>query len=186
MGGRLTMAVVVAVTLVFGFVAAAAAGERHIDRVGDVTGGAGPDIAAVEVARSGRLIRFRVEFAKAAPFTFSARQGFTDMLLVSISVHGKRDPKLCDYFLGVHAATLPRVTLFRRSGGPRVDVGAAVVAGRSVTLSLDSRRIGTPGRVMFAVTAGREFNKGTGGGGDSAPDHGSYTFTPTAPVSQSR
>ena len=39
---------------------------------------------------------------------------------------------------------------------------------------------------MFAVIAGREFNTGSGSGGDSAPDCGSYAFTLVAPVSQSR
>lgn len=171
--GRLTL--VVAALLGCASSAAMAGGGRHADPVRDVQGGPGPDITAVQVLQSGWLIRFQVGFSAASPFTSSTRQGFTDMLLVSISVHGKPDPTQCDYFLGVHAATLPQVVLARRQGGKKVTLAPALVAGRALTL--DSRPIGTPKQIRFAVVAGREFSDGRGGGGDSAPDRGSYALT---------
>ncbi len=175
-GGRVTLAVLAVVIAVFGFMASAASGARHTDPLADVRGGRGPDISAVEASQSGMVLRFQVEFAKTAPLAFSARRAFTDMLLVTISTHGKRDPKQYDYLLGVHAAVPSRVMLVRRSGGRQADVAPAIVAGHTLTLLLDSRRIGDPERIMFAVFAGREYNNRAGGGGDSAPNQGSYAF----------
>jgi len=48
----------------------------------------------------------------------------------------------------------------------------AVVSHKAVILSLDPHRIGDPRTIRFSVAAGREMNKGTGGGGDLAPDKG--------------
>jgi hypothetical protein len=177
-GGRLILAVLAAAIAVFGLMASAATGARHTDPLGDVQGGGpGPDIRAVETTQSGGLLRFQIEFAKTPPLAVSAHQAFTDMLIVTISTHGKRDPKQADYLLGVHAAVPSRVMLIRRSGGQQADVAPAIVNGDTITLSLDSSRIGDPERIMFAALARREFNNGSGGSDDNTPDHGSYAFT---------
>ncbi|MGZ4389161.1 MAG: hypothetical protein ACXVZL_07255 [Gaiellaceae bacterium] len=54
--------------------------------MGDVRGGAGPDITSVWVSHTSQAVTFRVRFAKAPPLGASARQRWVDMLLIGIDV----------------------------------------------------------------------------------------------------
>ena len=56
------------------------------DRVGDVRGGAGPDIASVTVANTKTKVTFRARFSQAPPLRFSAAKGWVDMLLIGVDV----------------------------------------------------------------------------------------------------
>ncbi len=142
------------------------------DAAGDVKGGPGPDIRFVRgTDRAGR-ISFRVVFAKAPPLAVSTKQGFTDMLIVTIWTTGKTGAKQPHYWLGVHGADLTRVSLVNALTKGSARLGPAVVRDKTVVLSLDARRIGDPRVMRFSVAAGREMNKGAGGGGDLAPDKG--------------
>ena len=142
------------------------------DGAGDVLGGPGPDIRFVRgTDRAGR-ISFRVVFAKAPPLAVSKKQGFTDMLIVAIWTSRKAVADRPQYWLGVHGADLRRVSLVNARTRRSVRLGPALVRDKTVTLSVDARRIGDPRVMRFSVAAGRERNEGAGGGGDLAPDRG--------------
>jgi hypothetical protein len=142
------------------------------DAAGDVTGGPGPDIRFVRgTDRAGR-ISFRVAFAKAPPLAVSAKQGFTDMVIVTVWTTGKTGPREPHYWLGVHGADLKRVSLVNALTKSSVRLGPAVVSRKTVILTFDASRIGDPRAIRFSVAAGREMNEGAGGGGDLAPDNG--------------
>lgn len=142
------------------------------DGPGDVKGGPGPDIRFVRATDRAGRISFRVVFAKAPPLGVSTKQGFTDMLIVTIWTTGKTGARQPHYWLGVHGVDLTRVTLVNALTKRSVRLGPAVVSDKTVILSLDAHRIGDPRMIKFSVAAGREMNRGTGGGGDLAPDKG--------------
>jgi hypothetical protein len=147
------------------------------DRVGDVRGGPGPDIATVSGWERDGRVSFRVTFTRTPPLAFSTTQRFTDMLLVSIWTSGNtKQPR---YWLGVHGVDLKRVGLVDAVTRKIAWLGPAVVSGKSVTLSVDARRIGKPRTIRFSVAAGRERSEGTGtrGGGDYAPDKGTLAMS---------
>ncbi len=157
-------------------IAASDSSLSYRDPAGDVKGGPGPDIRSVSALDRAGRISFRIGFVKAPPLAVSTKQGFTDMLLVTIWTTGKIGSKQPHYWLGVHGADLTHVALVNAVKKSTVLLGPAVVSGKSVTLSLDSRRIGNPKTIRFSVVAGREMNKGPGGGGDSAPDKGTWLW----------
>ena len=142
------------------------------DAAGDVKGGPGPDIRFVRGTDQACRISFSVGFAKAPPLAVSTRQGFTDMLIVTVWTTGKTGPCEPHYWLGVHGADLKRVSLVNALTKSSVRLGPAVVSRKTVTFTLDASRIGDPRTIRFSVAAGREINEGAGGGGDLAPDKG--------------
>lgn len=151
--------------------AASDSGVWYRDAAGDVRGGQGPDIRFVRATDRAGRISFNVVFAKAPPLAVSTKQGFTDMLLVTIWT-GKTGAAQPHYWLGVHGADPTRVSLVNALTRSSVRLGPAVISGKTVTLSLDADRIGDPRMIRFSVAAGRETNERTGGGGDFAPDKG--------------
>lgn len=142
------------------------------DAAGDVNGGPGPDIRFVRGTDQAGRISFRVAFGKAPPLAVSTKQGFTDMLIVTIWTTEKTGAKQPHYWLGVHGADMAHVSLVNALTRRSVRVQPAVVSGKTVILSLDARRIGDPRVLRFSVAAGREMNEGEGGGDDLAPDKG--------------
>lgn len=171
MSARLGLAVLAA-----GFVAVPTAlSDSSIwyrDGRGDVRGGPGPDITFVRATDRAGRITFRVVFAKAPPLAVSTKQGFTDMLIVTIWTSAKTGARQPHYWLGVHGADLRHVILVNALTKRSVRLPEAVVSHKTVILSLDPHRIGDPRTIRFSVAAGREMSKGTGGGGDLAPDKG--------------
>ena len=142
------------------------------DGAGDVKGGPGPDIRFVRATDRADQISFRVVFAKAPPLAVSTGRGFTDMLIIAIWTTRKAGAEQPHYWLGVHGVDLTRVTLVDALTKRSVRLRPAVVSDKTVILTLDARRIGNPRTIRLSVAAGREMNKGTGGGGDLAPDRG--------------
>jgi hypothetical protein len=141
------------------------------DARGDVKGGPGPDIVAASAREHAGRISFHAVFTTSPPLIVSTKQGFTDMLLVSIWT-SDRVTRRPDYWLGVHAVDLERVVLVNAQTRKMISLRPAVVSRRSVTLTVAEYKIGNPSVIRFSVAAGRETNAESGGGGDLAPDHG--------------
>jgi hypothetical protein len=74
------------VSAMFLFCELSFAATSYSDRLGDVQGGAGPDLAAVTVANTKTMVTFRIRFSKAPPLRFSAAKGWVDMLLIGVDV----------------------------------------------------------------------------------------------------
>jgi hypothetical protein len=172
MSARWLSLAVLAAGLVVAPTAVSDSSVSYRDAGGDVKGGAGPDIRFVGATDRAGRISFRIAFAKAPPLAVSAKQRFTDMLIVTIWTTRKTGARQPHYWLGVHAADLTHVSLVNALTKRMVRVGPAAVSGKTVTLSFHARRIGDPRFIRFSVGAGRELNDGTGGGGDLAPDKG--------------
>lgn len=161
--------------------AAALAASSYPDPVGDVKGGAGPDIAAVSVSHTARTVTFRVRFAKAPPLGASARQRWVDMLLIGIDVPPRgplptrRDWQGVDYAVGLHGGQRTAL-LVRAPGWTTVARVPVAVQGRTLSVSVGRRTIGSPAAFDFVVSAGRELADGAGGGSDSAPPRGVFHY----------
>lgn len=173
---------IAAVLLVLGLgtgVAAAFAGVSFPDPVGDVKGGAGPDLTSISVSHTSSAVRFRLTFAKAPPLGVSVRQGWVDMLVIGIGVP-PRGPR-ADYVVGLHGtertAMLVRQPATKPGPGKVVGRPEVAVAGRTLSLSVSRGKLGDPAWIEFSVAAGRELvDRATGGGGDLAPDNGAFHY----------
>jgi hypothetical protein len=169
------------------------------DPVGDVAGGAGPDIVSVTVANTSADVTFGIRFAEAPPLRTSPSEGWIDMALVGIDVPPYGPPPGpiggwagVDYVAGLHGAQ-PDI-LFQRMEGPtegadqptgtasatpdapdqavRLD---ATVDGPTLRFAIPRRLLGDPPSFAFSVAAGREGETG-GGGSDNAPSIGNYQY----------
>lgn len=171
------------------------ADESYTDPVGDVTGGAGPDIVSVAVSEpdSGR-ISFAVEFANDPPLAVDVATGSTDMLMILLDTgQPATSEQDADYATGVHGANQSQsvsegaplsVPRKKPDGtwdyGVRMGVVAVAVDGQTVTLTIPLDAIGNPDRLRFELGAGREGPEGTSGGGDRYPEQGWQTYVLTA------
>lgn len=109
------------------------------DPVGDVEGGAGPDIASISVSHTRSTVTFRLRFREAPPLGLNAREGWVDMLLIGIDVPPrglKRTPNGwmgLDYYAGLHGTDKTAIVVKAsptNSSQPR-----KVVARPKVTIS---------------------------------------------------
>ncbi len=179
-----------AVLFLISGVAFAAAG--YPDRVGDVKRGTGPDIASVMVSNTTTTITFRVRFADAPPLRISQREGWVDMLLISVDVPplGPRptipggDWRGANFALGTHGPS--QTGLMVRLGqdipaGSRIPARFKIVtSGSTLTFSIPRRALGSPAWFAFTVAAAREMpNDQQGGGIDFAPPGGNFRYTLT-------
>jgi hypothetical protein len=169
------------------------------DPVGDVAGGAGPDLVSVTVSNTFAGVAFGIRFAEAPPLRASPSEGWIDMVLVGIDVPPYGPPPGpiggwagVDYVAGLHGAQ--REILFRpmegspegagrpaeTAGGTTAAPGGVVrldatVDGATLRFAIPRRLLGDPASFAFSVAAGREGETG-GGGGDSAPSSGAFHF----------
>jgi hypothetical protein len=153
------------------------ASVTYPDRTGDVTGGAGPDLAAVTLSSTASRVTFRIRFTKAPPLRAGARQGWVDMLLIGIDVPPLGPKPLpnggwrgMDFALGTHGPS--KTGLLVRLGGAgtrRLARFPIVTAGSTMSFSIARRALGDPAWFRFQVAAARETEAETGGGVDFAP-----------------
>jgi hypothetical protein len=185
---RLTIAAVL-LTLALGLgVATALAATAFRDPVGDVKGGAGPDITSIVVSHTASTVTFRFRFASAPPLGVSARKGWVDMLLVGIDVPPrslKRTPHGwvgLDYYAGLHGTQTTAILVKASPTRPSQPGGVVArpkvtVRGRTLSFSLGRAKLGNPAWVEFVVAAGRETSgEASGGGSDEAPNRGSFRY----------
>lgn len=176
---RCALLAALAVFAVFG--TAALAGTTYGDPVGDVPGGAGPDLASISVSNTQKAITFRFRFAKAPPLAFSQKEKRADMLLVLVDTPPFAIRKLpsgylgADYYLGTHGAATTG-SLVQAKTRTRTTIPVSI-AGRTLTLTVKRRRLGDPARFCFVVAAGRETGTENGDGdADFAPATGAFRY----------
>ena len=164
----------------------ALAAKTYTDPIGDVKGGAGPDVAAVTVSNTASTLTFRVRFASAPPLRLSVRQKWVEMLLIGIDVPPLGPPPAtsggdwrgADFALGTHGPSktgqLVRIGKKRAAPPIRFKVSAR---GPTLSFSIPCRALGSPHWFTFNVAAAREGeNQATGGGFDVAPGQGTFRY----------
>lgn len=162
----------------------ALAAVGYPDKVGDVKGGAGPDLAAVTVSHTKTHVTFRFRFTTAPPLRASTSQGWVDMLLVGIDVPPLRTwPRVdgewlnVDFAAGTHGPSGTGVLsdVAKRKVAARFPVA---ISGSTVSFSIPRRALRDPGRFTFRVAVARELAEGEAGGGvDYAPASGAFRYT---------
>jgi hypothetical protein len=169
------------------------------DPVGDVSGGAGPDLVSVTIGHTPADVTFGIRFAEAPPLRASTSEGWIDMVLVGIDVPPYGPPPGpiggwtgVDYVAGLHGAQReirfqamegstegadqPTGTASAEPDAPeRVVRLDATVDGATLRFAIPRRLLGDPASFAFTVAAGREGETG-GGGSDSAPDLGALHY----------
>jgi hypothetical protein len=167
---------------------AAFAARSYPDRVGDVAGGSGPDIASLRVANTARAITFRLRFAKAPPLRVGTRGRWVDMLLVAVDVPplGPRpvapggEWRGADFALGTHGPSKTGVVVRLGEKGGRVASFEIRTVGTTMTFSVPRRALGGPAWFAFSVAAARETEQAsTHGGVDVLPDRGTLRYALT-------
>jgi hypothetical protein len=168
-------------------IATAFAATAFPDPVGDVQGGAGPDITSIAVSHTASTVTFRFRFANAPPLGVNARKRWVDLLLIGIDVPPrslKRGPHGwagLDYYAGLHGSDKTAMVVKTSPTGPsRHSVLAhptVTVSGHTLSFSLGRAKLGNPGWIEFVVAAGREMsNQADGGGSDEAPNRGIFHY----------
>lgn len=176
-------------TLTLGIgVGSAPAATAFPDPVGDVQGGAGPDITSIAVSHTASTVTFRFRFASAPPLGLSAREGWVDMLLVGIDVpprslkRGAHGWSGLDDYAGLHGAEktamVVKTSPTKPSQPSRVLARPRVtVSGRTLSFSISRDSLGDPAWIEFVVAAGRETSdQANGGGSDEAPQRGTFHY----------
>lgn len=163
----------------------ALAAKTYPDRVGDVKGGGGPDIASVALSNTASTLTFRVRFVSAPPLRVNTREKWVDMLLIGVDVPplGPRPSTPggewpgADYALGTHGpfGIGQLVRLGKKQATPvRIKL---VTSGRTVSLTVPRRALGSPRWLTFSVAAAREgVSEAAGGGLDLAPQSGTFRY----------
>lgn len=168
-------------------VAGALAAASFPDPVGDVKGGAGPDLTSVSVSHTAAAVTFRLRFATAPPLGVSASERWVDMLLIGIDVpprglkRGSQGWAGADYFVGLHGTEKTAVLV---KSGTRKNPKSTLLArytvavnGRTLSFSVRRRKLGNPVWFEFAVAAGRETSdQNATGGSDEAPARGAFHY----------
>jgi hypothetical protein len=167
----------------------ASAAKGYPDRVGDVEGGPGPDIASVIVSNTKTKITFRVRFATAPPLRVGTSAGWIDMLLIGIDVPplGPRPSSPggewlgANFALGTHGPSKTGVLVRLGQGESRRAARFAIrTGGSTLTFSVPRRALGNPAWFTFSVAAAREMPKEAAGGGvDVAPVRGTFRYALT-------
>jgi len=179
-------AVVAVLSLVCGVALAA---KSYPDRVGDVQGGAGPDLASVSVSNTKTKVTFGVRFATTPPLGFSESEGWIDMLIIGIDtpplgrqpVPGQ-DWIGANFLLATHGrmntGSMQRVVENGSQPPRQVATFKIVARGSTLTFSIPRRALGkNTAWFTFQVAAGREMaNEGQGGGADFAPARGAFRY----------
>jgi hypothetical protein len=173
-----------AVLLLVGGVALAA--KSYTDRVGDVKGGTGPDIASVKVSNTTTKVTFGVRFAKAPPLRVNRSKGWIDMLLIGVDVPplGPRPTvpggewRGANFALGTHGPSKTGLLVRLGQGKSRQVARFRIVTrGSTLTFSIPRRALGSPAWFTFTVATARETEQE--GGLDFAPARGTFRYTLT-------
>jgi hypothetical protein len=185
---RVTIAAVL-LTLALGIgVATALAATAFPDPVGDVKGGAGPDLTSIVVSHTAATVTFRFRFACAPPLGLNTREGWVDMLLVGIDVpprslkRGAHGWSGLDYYAGLHGREKTAMVVKPSPTTPSQPSWVlarpkVTVSGRTLSFSIRRNALRNPVWIEFVVAAGRETSdQATGGGGDEAPSRGSFHY----------
>jgi hypothetical protein len=176
--------VVLALFLLLG-ASVALAQTTYPDKVGDVTGGRGPDITSVRVSNTKAAVTFSVRFAKAPPLRFNAGAGWVDMLLVGIDVPplgpgpvSPGGPWLgANFAAGTHGpSTRGQMVRLAQGTSRRVATFPIATSGSTLTFSLPRRALGNPASFAFTVAAAREMAQANEGGVDVAPARGVFRY----------
>lgn len=165
----------------------AGAGPGLVDPVGDVRGGAGPDLTLVSVSRTATLVTLRFRFAKAPPLGTSVEGRWVDMLLVGVDVPPRSLARTpygwtgLDYYAGLHGrdrtAMVVKTSPIRPSQHTVLARPKVTVSGRTLGFSIGRKTLGNPAWIELVVAAGRETSGQAGGGGsDEAPDRGAFHY----------
>lgn len=165
------------------------AAKTYPDRLGDVKGGSGPDIASITVSNSPTTVTFRVRFASSPPLRVSTKGKWVDMLLIGIDVPpigplpvSGVDWLGANYALATHgpSTTGKLAQLSKTRSRPPTSV-KVVTRGATVALAIPRHALGSPSWFTFQVAAGREYMQGAtgGGGGDLAPAYGTFRYALT-------
>lgn len=164
------------------------AAQSYPDRVGDVKGGHGPDIASIAVSNTKTTVTFRVRFANPPPLRVSTREGWIDMLLIGVDVPPLGpQPSIpggpwlgANFALGTHgpSTTGQMVRLGEGAAGSRLVARFKIAtSGSTLTFSIPRRALGSPAGFTFTVAAAREMEKEANGGGvDVAPARGTFRY----------
>jgi hypothetical protein len=184
-GGAVVVVAVAAALLLTS--SAALASHSYPDRLGDVKGGGGPDIASIAVSNTKTTVTFRVRFAKAPPLRLSTREQWIDMLLIGLDVPPFGPSGIpggewngANFALGTHGPSKTGL-LVRLGEGRRPPARFAIVTtGPTLTFSVARRALGNPAAFSFTVAAGREMmDESSSGGSDFAPARGSFRYALT-------
>jgi hypothetical protein len=191
MGGRFHRLRVAAALLIVGLaLAGAAAGAEtgFADPVGDVEGGAGPDLPMVSVFHTRSTVTFRFRFAKAPPLGMSVKGRWVDMSLIGIGApprevkRGMHGWAGLDFYAGLHGREKTTIVVktspTRPSQPTRVLARPKVtVSGRTLSFLVSRNTLGDPAWIEFVVAAGRETSdQASGGGSDEAPNRGTFHY----------
>jgi hypothetical protein len=168
---------------------AAFAAKSYSDRVRDVQGGAGPDIASVAISNTKTSVTFRVRFATAPGLRVNEAEGWIDMLLIPIDVPplgplpaaGGGGWQGANFAVGTHGPSKTGVLVrVGKAGSRQVARFKVVLSGPTVTFTIQRRALGNPAWFTFLVAAGRELaDDERGGGADFAPGRGTFRYTLT-------
>ena len=164
----------------------ALAAKTYADPVGDVRGGAGPDVTSLTVSNTASTLTFRVRFASAPPLGLSTRGKWVDMLLIGIDVPPLGPPPStpggewlgADFAMGTHgpSETGQLVRLGKKRSAPPIRF-KIVTRGRTLSFSIPRRALGSPRWFTFNVAAAREGeSQASGGGFDLAPGRGTFRY----------
>jgi hypothetical protein len=163
----------------------ALAAKNYPDRVGDVKGGGGPDIASVTLSNTASTLTFRIRFVSAPPLRVNTREKWVDMLLIEVDVPplGSRPSSPggewlgADFALGTHGQSgIGQLVRLGKKQSAAIRV-KTVTSGRTVSLTVPRRALGGPRWLTFRIAAAREGESGTVGGGfDVAPQHGTFRY----------
>jgi hypothetical protein len=154
------------------------AAKTYPDRLVDVKGESGPDLASITVSNTLTTITFRVRFTSAPPLRVSTKEKWVDMLLIGIDVPpigplpvSGGDWLGANYALGTHGPSTTGKLVHQTQTRSRPPTSFKVITrGATVTLSISRHALGGPSWFTFQVAAGREYvQEATGGGGDLAP-----------------
>ena len=174
------------VLLLLALCSPALAAQQYRDPVGDVKGGAGPDLVAVTLSNTASTLTFRVRFAHAPPLRVSQQEKWVDMLLIGIDVPPLGPPPVTaggewpgmNFALGTHgpSATGLLVRPGSMHGAPPVRF-KIVRSGATLSFSIPRRPLGGARTLAFSVAAAREGESpSTGGGFDVAPGRGTFRY----------
>ena len=186
MGLRRIPLLLVLVVIVASICGVALAAKSYPDKVGDVKGGGGPDIASITLSNTASTLTFRVRFVSAPPLRVNTREKWVDMLLIGVDIPplgprpttpGGEWPGV-DFALGTHGpwgtGQLVRLGATRSVPPVRIKV---VTRGRTLSLTVPRRALGSPRWLTFNIAAAREGeSEATGGGLDLAPQHGTFRY----------
>jgi hypothetical protein len=169
---------------------AAFAAKSYPDRVGEVKGGKGPDIASVTVSNTKTKITFGVRFAKAPPLRVNQAEGWIDMLLIGVDVPPLGpQPTMpggewrgVNFALGTHGPSKTGLMVQLVRGESRQVARFEIVTrGSTLTFSVPRRALGNPTWFTFTVAAAREMEteETTGAEPDLAPARGTFRYALT-------